>query len=170
VPGGFALYAGNLDGYQELAMLAAAAALAETPIAVATHGAGRAPAPLCTLRIADAGALRPLTHGAAACALTRRATGGFPIKLLNYMEAGRAIVALASIADPLRDGVSGRLLSDAASPADWAGAIDALAADPATAARLGAAARAVLAREHDPGHGAERLLRWIESLCEATAR
>lgn len=158
VPGSFALYAGNLDGYQELDLLSAAAVIAKTPIVVATHGGGHAPAPLVTIRVRDAHEARLLTHGAAVTLLARRAAGGLPIKLLNYMEASRAIVAYASIADPLVDGESGRLLADDATTAEWAHAVDALAADPAHAARLGAAARRTLEREHDPATIAARLL------------
>jgi glycosyltransferase involved in cell wall biosynthesis len=163
-PGRYALYAGNLDGYQELATLAAAAARASVPIAVATHADAAAPRPLRTLRRAGAEETRLLTHGAAVTLLARRARGGFPIKLLNYMEAARPTIAYASIADPLVHGESGWLLADDATPAAWADAIERVVADPACAARLGAAARRVLERDHDPAAAAARLLRLLGDL------
>jgi len=160
-PGCFALYAGNLDGYQELSLLAAAAARTRIEIAVASHAAGAPPAPLVALPGAGFDETRLLTHGAALALAARRATGGFPIKLLNYMEAARATIAHASVADPLVHAESGWLLPDDATADDWAGAVDALAADPACAARLGAAARRRLERDHDPAALAARLLAWL---------
>jgi glycosyltransferase involved in cell wall biosynthesis len=160
-PGGFALYAGNLDGYQELAMLAAAAARVELPVVVATHAATSAPTPLRTVRVGDADAARRLAFGAALALLPRRAPGGFPVKLLNYMEAGCAILARASVADTLEHGRSAWLLADGAGPEDWAKAIAGLAADRAKAAGLGAEARRTLAREHDPAALAKRTLDFV---------
>src|SRR5262249_16503722 len=135
-PGRFALHAGNLDGYQGLGVLAAAAARLELPVVVATHGAGAAPAPLRTIRVADAAAARRLTFGAAVALLPRRAPGGFPVKLLNYMEAERAIAARASLADTLEHRRSAWLLDDLAAPESWAAAIRALARDPSPPAPL----------------------------------
>ena len=118
-PGRFVLYSGNLDAYQELADLAQAARrLAPLPVVVATHAeTGAAPAPLRLLRLASAEEGRALSFAAAVAVLPRRIPGGFPIKLLNYMEAGRAIVAHASVAEALEHERSGWLLaarSDAA--------------------------------------------------------
>lgn len=166
-PGRYALYAGNLDGYQELGLLAAAAVRTNVPMLVATHAAGAAPAPLVTAPVADAGEARALTFGAGAALLARRAPGGLPIKLLNYMEAGRAIVARASIADPLVHDHSGWLVSDAASAQAWADAVSALLADPVLAARLGAAARRTLEAEHDPASLARRVIDLVELIVEA---
>src|SRR5439155_707672 len=42
----------------------------------------------------------------------RTERSGFPMKLLNYMAAGKAIVASAGSAKGLRDGVSGRVVPD----------------------------------------------------------
>ena len=129
------------------------------PIVVATHADGRAPG---AARDGRACATRPKRGSSrtapASTLLTRRAAGGFPIKLLNYMEASRAIVARASIADPLVHDRSGWLVADDAPPAAWAEAVDALVADPARAARLGAEAHRTLLREHDPAALALRLL------------
>lgn len=163
-PGGFALYAGNLDGYQELGVLAAAAARTKIPVVVATHAAGTAPAPLVSARVRDAAEARALTFGAGVALLARRAPGGFPIKLLNYMEASRAIIARASIADPLVHARSGWLVPDAAPAQTWSDAVDALSADPMLAAGLGTAARRVLEAEHDPASLAHRVLALVEPI------
>jgi glycosyltransferase involved in cell wall biosynthesis len=72
-----------------------------------------------------------------------------PLKVFEYMAAGRAIVApdQPNIREVLRDGETALLFDPAREGALWA-AIGRLAADPALRARLGAAARAeVLARD-----------------------
>ncbi len=145
-PGRFVLYAGNLDAYQELRELAEAARrLAPLPVVVATQTPeGCAPPPLRVLRLASAEEGRTLGYGAAVAVLPRRIPGGFPIKLLNYMEAGRAIVAHACVAGALEHDRSGWLLAAGATTADFAAAILALANDPERAARLGRGARSAL--------------------------
>lgn len=72
-----------------------------------------------------------------------------PLKVFEYMAAGRAIVApdQANLREVLRDGETALLFDPARAGALWE-AIGRLAADPALRARLGAAARAeVLARD-----------------------
>ena len=164
-PGRFVLYSGNLDAYQELADLAQAARrLAPLPVVVATHAeTGAAPAPLRVLRLASAEEGRALSFAAAVAVLPRRIPGGFPIKLLNYMEAGRAIVAHASVAEALEHDRSGWLLAPGATAAELAAAIGALARDPARAARLGRGARAALETRFAWPPLARRTL----ALCEA---
>ena len=166
-PGRFALYAGNLDRYQELDLLAAAAARLSAPVIVATHAArGLAPAPLHTVRVPDAETVRRLTFGAGVALLPRRAPGGFPVKLLNYLEARRAVVAWRAVADGLVHGESAWLLDGAAGPEDWVGAIETLLADPARAARLGAGGRAQLERAHRPEAMARATLDLLGQLCK----
>ena len=70
----------------------------------------------------------------------RAERSGFPMKLLNYMAAGKAIVASAGCAKGLRDGVSGRVVPDGDEGA-FAAAVVELLSDRAARARLGAAAR-----------------------------
>jgi len=148
--GGFALYAGNLDPYQDLDLLdAAAARLPDLPVVVATHSDAASRWPhLRIARVADTEESRALLYGAAVAVAPRGCAGGFPIKLLNYMEAGRAIVARAGQVDSLRDGENARLLPRDATAAQLAAALDALLRDPARAAELGAAAHETLRREH----------------------
>jgi glycosyltransferase involved in cell wall biosynthesis len=149
-PEGYALYAGNLDRYQELDVLDAAAGREPgLPLVVATHDAWRARFQrLRLVEVTGIEEMRRLTYGAALTLLSRRISGGFPIKLLQYMAAGRAIVSRAGAAGALVDGESARLLPDDAGPDAFAAAIHGLAADPALRARLGAGARGVLAAEH----------------------
>ena len=167
--GRYALYAGNLDGYQDLATLAAAAREIAAPVVVATHGAGAAPAPLRTLHVMDADEVRLLTFGAGVTLLARCAAGGFPIKLLNYMEASRAIVARAAVADGLVHRQSAWLVADDAGPPAWSSAVNALLADPALAATLGAEARRTLEREHEPVARAHDVLGLLASLAKPAA-
>lgn len=148
-PGGFALYAGNLDAYQEIgALRETARRLPGIPFAVATHA--DAPADLSPLRVLAVAPeeLRALTHGAAVAVATRRRRGGFPIKLLNYMEAGRAIVAREGQAATLRHGENAWLVADDAGPAEIAAAVEALWRDRERARSLGRAARATALRCH----------------------
>lgn len=164
-PGRFALYAGNLDSYQELDELAAAARqLAPLPVVVATQQAkGDVPSPLRVLRPAGFEEERQLVFGAAVAVLPRRIPGGFPIKLLNYMEAGRAIVAHAGVAGALAHDREAWLLPPGAGAAELAYAISLLAHDPAHASRLGRAARAALTDRFAWPPLAERTL----ALCRA---
>ena len=149
-PGRYALYAGNLDAYQELPDLAAAArALPDTPFVAATHDP-RGPA-LGAVRVVVLGCAeecRLLTHGAGACVLPRAIPGGFPVKLLNYMEAARPIVARAGVADGFEHERSALLLPPGAPPEELAKAVTRILGDADLAARLGRGARALLERRH----------------------
>ena len=95
--------------------------------------------------------MQSLIHGAESLILPRRRPGGFPIKLLNYMEAGRPIVAFEGIAPTLVDGDSGRLLPRHASGRDFAKALIQIRQDPRRAQEWGDGARRVLQKEHDSG-------------------
>jgi glycosyltransferase involved in cell wall biosynthesis len=165
----FALYAGNLDRYQDLAVLDAAAARGPRersgpsepglPLVAVTHDARAAR--FRHLRVIEVGTIeeaRLLTYGAAVAVLPRRNAGGFPIKLLHYMEAGRAIVARAGMAGALVHDESAWLLRDAAGSEDFAAAIRSLAKGAALRARLGAGARRALGAHHAwPTQAAETL-------------
>jgi glycosyltransferase involved in cell wall biosynthesis len=150
-PGAFAIYTGNLDGYQDLPDLdAAAARLGARALVVATHDSRRAALRhLRVLRVASPEESRLLTYGARLALVPRRHVGGFPIKLLQYMEAARAIVARGPLADTLAHGESGWLLERDASADDLAAAIARVYDDGALAARLGAGGERVLAKAHD---------------------
>ena len=159
-PEGFALYAGNLDRYQDLALLDAAATRAPgLPAVVVTHAARGAR--FRGLRVIEVGTVeeaRLLTYGAALALLPRRSQGGFPIKLLHYMEAARATVARTGVAGVLEHGESAWLLRDDAGPGEVAAAIRSLAADAALRRRLGEGALRRLETHHAwPARAAETL-------------
>lgn len=169
-PGGFVLYAGNLDAYQELDLLADAArrmakerGRAALPIVVATHDPKRtAPEPLRVVRVGSAADARVLTFGAAVAVLARRSPGGFPVKLLNYMEAGRAIIGFAGVTEGLLHGREAWLLPPQAGAEGLARTLSELASMPAVAAQLGGAARRRLLRAHGTTTLAERTLALVE--------
>jgi len=93
----------------------------------------------------------------AVCPRTERS--GFPMKLLSYMAAGKAIVACAGSAKGLRDGITGRVVPDADERA-FADAVVELLENAELRARLGAAARR--AAEDPTAYG--RVLDRIESI------
>ena len=148
------LYAGNLDGYQDLELLDAAAGLCSAEgisFVVATHDARDAAQRLRNLRVVERptfSEIRALHYAAGALVLTRRRPGGFPIKLLNYMEAGRPIVAFSHIAPGLEDGVNACLLDESSGPEELAGAIRGLWERQERGEKLGRAARDHLLSHH----------------------
>lgn len=161
-PGAFVLYAGNLDAYQEIGVLREVARrLPQRTIAVATHDGGADLSPL-RVAIVPPEQVRTLTHGAAVAIATRSRRGGFPIKILNYLEAGRPIVARKGQAETLRAGENALLVDRAADAGDFADMIESLLRDPARAAALARAARATAQREHAWETIAERTLSVIE--------
>ena len=169
-PGHFVLYAGNLDGYQDLDLLDAAAGLCSgdgIPFVVATHDARDAAGRLRNLRIVERATfaeIRALHHSAGALVLTRRRPGGFPIKLLNYMEAGRPIVAFSRIAPGLEDGVNACLLDESSGAEELAGAIRGLWEEPERGEKLGRAARDHLLSHHGWRDLADRTLAFATAL------
>lgn len=162
-PGGFALYAGNLDRYQEPALLRELTdRLAPRPLLVATHDpVPRAARGLRIAAVSDED-WRPLLHGAAVAVATRARRGGFPIKLLNYMEAGRAIVARQEQVDTLRHGESAWLLPARADAAAFADAVRTLLEDPVRREALGRGARRAAILHHDWAALATRTLALVE--------
>jgi len=159
-PGSFAVYAGNLDAYQDLELLDCAAARARrVPVVAVTHDPRGTP--LHNIRkcvVRDPEEARCLIHAARLAVLPRRRAGGFPIKLLHYMEAGRPILAHADVADTLEHGTSGWLLPQSAGPELWAAALCQLFDDAPLGRTLGAGAAQVLAKHHAPSnHAADTL-------------
>lgn len=167
VPGDFALYAGNLDAYQEIGTLREIATrLPDRVVAVATHARPRRPLSPLRVIVASPEEVRVLTHAAAVAVATRRRCGGFPIKLLNYLEAGRAIVAREGQACTLTHDVDALLLPADADAEAFAEAIESLFRDPARAARLGRRARATADREHDWDAIGRRTLALVERIVQ----
>ena len=174
-PRRFVLYAGNLDGYQDLDLLDAVAGLCRgdgIPFVVATHDARDAAARLRNLRIVERSTfaeIRALQFSAGALVLTRRRPGGFPIKLLNYMEAGRPIVAFRRIASGLEDGVNACLLDESSGAKELAGAIRELWARPERGEELGRAARRHLLAHHGWRDLADQTLAFAATLLKGSS-
>jgi 1,2-diacylglycerol 3-alpha-glucosyltransferase len=154
-PSGLVCYAGNLDGYQNLDFLLDAfrrvrAAVAGARLVVVTHADPRHEGARVralggadgveVVRARSYDEARVWLAAADVAVSPRRERSGFPMKLLNYMAAGKAIVASAGSAKGLDDGVTGRVVPDGDAAA-FAGAIVELLHQPGLRARLGAAAR-----------------------------
>ncbi len=157
-----AVFAGNLDGYQNLDLLLDAWAIAATgdpgirltlvtqaPRAVVERGLGRRPLG-DRVRLVAAGSLAEVAAELASATVgvsPRSSWSGFPIKTLNYMASALPTVALAASAKGVRDGETGWVVPEATAPAlaqTLAAALD----DPVACARRGRAAREALADEH----------------------
>ena len=147
------LYAGNLDAYQNLGLLERAVARVradrpDTRFVVATAderpfpGAERVATP-------DLDALRRVLAQDAVFACPRVSWSGYPIKLLNAMAAGLAIVACRSAAHPLSHDHDGLVVPDN-DEAAFAQALSCLLEDPARRRRLGDAARQTVLTTHRP--------------------
>ncbi len=172
-PGRFDLYSGNLDGYQELELLARVSALrrgnAHPPeIVIASHDPEiRAWQPLRqgrlrVLWIPREAEMRALFEAARTSLVTRRAEGGFPIKLANSLAAGTAPVCFLEQEWGLAGGVNALVVRGDPPDAAFAAALDALDRSPELARRLGVGARALYERRHRPDAVAERTLELID--------
>jgi 1,2-diacylglycerol 3-alpha-glucosyltransferase len=149
-------YAGNLDAYQNLAFLLDAfrrvrVAVPQARLVLVSHADAQASAARLVAGAPDAGVeivhaasydeVRARLAGAAVAVCPRTERSGFPMKLLNYMAEGKAIVASTGSAKGIVPGVTGVVVPDD-DPAAFADAVVGLLRDPAARARLGRAARA----------------------------
>ncbi len=173
VPGAFSLYAGNLDPYQDLPRLAQAAQRlgdADHPILVASHDPRGLPANLgAALRffeVSNFEQLRALTFAAGELVATRTRPGGFPVKLLNYMESGRPILAHEGIADGFEHARNAWLLPRHAGAESLADGLRWLRRHPETASRIGREGRAHLERRHASAPLARALARFTVDAVE----
>ncbi len=169
-PGRYMIYTGNLDAYQDVQDLEGAALrMRNTPLVVVTHASGGLDA-APYLRVAytrSSDVVRSLVFGAAAGVVPRRTVGGFPIKLLNYLEPGIPIVARDALAIGLVHDESAWLLDSSAGPNELGDALAHLIADPDRARRIGAAGRAHLERRHAWTPLIEQTLELIRSITRA---
>src|SRR6266446_2383832 len=157
-------YAGNLDGYQNLGFLLRSfvrvrARVPAARLVLVTHAAPgalrRAVGPgVEIVRAASYDEVRARLDAADVAVSPRAERYGFPMKLLNYMAAGKAIVASAGSAKGLRDGVTGRIVPDG-DEAAFAAAVVELLSDAAArrSERHGASATG---RDHHGGRGRHR--------------
>jgi 1,2-diacylglycerol 3-alpha-glucosyltransferase len=160
--GPIVLYAGNLDRYQDLDLLLTAFQRVvdvepDAQLILSTNAEpGRLQAQADALGIDgqttffpadDFGTVRDLLAAADVAVCPRQVCMGFPIKLLNYMAAGRAIVASEGSACGLRHLENGWVVGSGDS-AEMAAAILALVDDPVLARRLGENAQRTAHREY----------------------
>jgi len=149
---GLVCYAGNLDGYQNLEFLLATfarvrARVPDARLVIVTHAAPECTSPALEraagVEVVRAGSydeVRALLDASDVAVCPRAERSGFPMKLLNYMAAGKAIVASAGSAKGLRDGVTGRVVADGDVEGFAAAVVDFLR-DREARRRFGAAAR-----------------------------
>lgn len=172
-------YAGNLDGYQNLDFLLASFVLIRQAVpgarlALVTHGDARQGARALERRGLGPGVeivvarsyeeVRMHLVRAAVLVSPRMERSGFPMKLLNYMAAGKPIVACAACAKGLVNGKTARIVPDG-SPEAFAGAVIQLLENAEERRRLGTAARVAIA---EPGRWDAALDR-VESIYRRVA-
>jgi len=168
------LYTGNLDGYQNLELLLASIGrvrevVPETLLVLATHAMPRdlppalrrPPQGVRLIQTESFAVVRDLLQVADIALCPRREWSGFPMKLLNYMAAGKAVVVSAGSAKAVRHGLNGWIVRDTTVDA-YVHAIVSLLADAPLRAVLGAAARCTVEDEY----GWERMLDQVEMAYE----
>ena len=182
-PGDFYLYSGNLDGYQELELLARVGASRPSgrdrpEIVIASHDPeirsaqrlrrGR----LRLLRVPSEAEMQALLGAARASLVPRRVPGGFPIKLANSLAVGTAPVCFLEQEWGLADGVDALVVRAARGESGdraLAAALDTLDRAPELARRLGAGARVLYEARHRPDAVAGRTLELIEQARQSAA-
>ncbi|MFP6655985.1 MAG: glycosyltransferase [Myxococcota bacterium] len=176
-PGRFLLYSGNLDGYQELDILAAVArrrkstGLGRQPLVLASHSAQksagwakRAMPGVQFVHVESLAEMQALLSSARASLLTRRAEGGFPIKLVNSLAVGTPVLAFHEAEWGLKH-ERDSLICDATEPvASLAAAIERLEEDDGLAARIATGARERYLERHRPEPAARQSWALIDDL------
>lgn len=121
--GDYAIYSGNADAYQNLALLCDAARQYAWPLVIATHGpttpfgAYRWPDSTKIVRVESFAQMLAWLRGARVGVCPRVQPCGYPIKWLNYWQAGLTLVATTAVGKA----VFGSILDTAAhGPALWA--------------------------------------------------
>ena len=165
------LYTGNLDRYQNLELLFRSiervrAKMSAVRLVLATHAAPRdlpqflrrPPPGVSLVTTEEFATIRDLLQVADVALCPRREWSGFPMKLLNYMAAGKAVVVSAGSAKAVQHGVNGWVVQESDAEA-YADAIVQLLRDPALRERLGAAARRTVEDEY----GWDRVLDQVEA-------
>jgi len=154
------LYAGNLDAYQNLGLLFSAMERVrkrypEARLRIATAEKAWFPdAEVVSVKGFDS--LHQILAEDSVFAAPRVSWSGYPVKLLNAMAAGKAIVACRSAAYPLEDGVDALIVPDDDAKC-FSEALMRLMEDGKLREKLGRAARAKVAQEHRPERTGELL-------------
>jgi len=184
-PGRFLLYSGNLDAYQELDILAAAARIrpgakggrqGRVRLVIASHSARRvagwtdATPEVDFIRVESSAEMQALLASARASLLMRRAEGGFPIKLVNSLAVGTPVIAFHGSEWGLEHERNALICSSARPAESMATAIDRLDADDALAARLASGARDLYLRRHQPEPAARQVLALVDEICRSHGR
>jgi glycosyltransferase involved in cell wall biosynthesis len=167
------LYAGNLDPYQNLEFLleSFSRVRAAHPVAhllVVTHAEGRRyrrqarrlrQRGVSVVRVRSFPEARGLIARADIVLCPRTEPTGFPMKLLNYMAAGKPVVACAGSAKLLVHGVTGVIVPNDDVGA-FAAALIGLLDDAAERRRIGAGARAAV----ETWCGSDAMLEQVEGI------
>ena len=164
------LYAGNLDQYQNLPFLFRAmdrlrGSLPETRLVVATSAStdkSKLPGYAKVVPTPDFDALRTTLSRDAVFVCPRVSWSGYPIKLLNAMAAGHAVVCCESAAHPVTHEVDGLVAPDN-DELRFAEAVLRLLQDSELRATLGSKARATVMRNNNPESVARDLSTVFES-------
>lgn len=168
----FYLYSGNLDGYQEIQLLIAAAEQHRqdaTPIVIASHDPrvlepGRFGHSGIKARLVESGSqMLALIASARATLVMRKAEGGFPIKLANSLAAGTPAITFLEREWGLTHAENAWVIQRDHSVSALGEAMERLA-DPGMAEKLGAGARALYEAGHQPEKVAERTLSLIDQV------
>ena len=154
------LYAGNLDPYQNLDLLYSAMEIvrAKMPYArlLLSTADQAAPGKAEVIPTHDLAAVQRVMAEDSIFAAPRVSWSGYPIKLLNAMAAGKAIVACESAAYPIVDRYNGLVVPDNDARA-FAEALIELMTNSKLRGELGRHAREVILAEHQPAAVAEKL-------------
>lgn len=145
------LYMGNLDAYQNLPLLQRAMTILRSTrpgarLRVATASGGRLAGAAC-VDAPDLASLTAILREDAVVAVPRTSWSGYPMKTLNAMAAGKAVVACAGAAYGVEDGVTGLVVADD-DAAGFAAALERLMDDEGLRRSMGAAARERVERLH----------------------
>ncbi|MBI2424597.1 MAG: glycosyltransferase family 4 protein [Candidatus Hydrogenedentes bacterium] len=164
------LYTGNLDAYQNLGLLFAAMEIVQKRIPsveliIATNEDADIPG-ATVMPIKGFDSLQQLLAKDHVMAMPRVSWSGYPVKLINGMAAGMAIVACESAAYPLTDGKNGIIVPDDDVEA-FAAALVRLLLDHELRRRLGKQARKTIEDEHRPEDVAKKLEAIAIALLEA---
>ncbi|NIA16217.1 MAG: glycosyltransferase [Nitrospiraceae bacterium] len=164
------LYTGNQDRYQNLDLLFKAVArlctdMPSARLIVATAQEAEL-ADADVLPTPDVDSLRKVLAQDSVVACPRVSWSGYPIKLLNAMAAGRAVVACESAAHPITHRHDGIVVADN-DVTQFAKALQWLMTQPKVRARLGRNARATAIANHGPAQIATSIEQVYERVMKA---